>query len=76
MSALLNEPLRPTKPKEAAPEILSYRRALYERETLMLPDEPWNPAARLAQVRASLRALVDAAWPRRHSLPPTDRVCP
>ena len=52
MTALLNERLETTKSKESAPEVLSYRQRLYDRETLMLPNEPWNPAARLAQVRA------------------------
>ena len=32
--------------------VLSYRQRLYDRETLMLPNEPWNPAARLAQASA------------------------
>ena len=42
-SALHNKPLAPTRPKESAPEVLSYRQRLYDRETLMLPNEPWNP---------------------------------
>ena len=49
-SGLLNERPKATKSKESAPEVLSYRQRLYDRETLMLPSEPWNPAARLAQV--------------------------
>ncbi len=52
MSAPLNPKPPPGRPKEAGPEVLSYRRALYERDA-MLPNEPWNPAARLAQVRPS-----------------------
>ena len=44
-SALLNAPPQATKSKESAPEVLSYRQRLYDRETLMLPNEPWNPAA-------------------------------
>ena len=50
--ALLNQPPKATQSKESAPEVLSYRQRLYDRETLMLPNEPWNPAARLAQVRS------------------------
>ena len=53
MAALLNQPTKPAQSKESAPEIMSYRQRLYDRETLMLPNEPWNPAARLAQVRTS-----------------------
>ncbi len=59
-SGLLNERPKATQSKEAAPEVLSYRQRLYDRETLMLPNEPWNPAARLAQVRA--RARGTGAW--------------
>ena len=55
MSALLNAPLAPTKPREKAPEVLSYRQRLYDKETLMLPNESWNPAARLAQARRADR---------------------
>ena len=50
MSALINSKPSATVSKESAPEVLSYRQRLYDRETLMLPNEPWNPAARLAQV--------------------------
>jgi hypothetical protein len=57
MSALINKPLVPTKPSEKAPEVLSYRQRLYDRETLMLPNEPWNPSDRLSQVRTSAAKL-------------------
>ena len=49
-SGLLNTAPKATKSKESAPEVLSYRQRLYDRETLMLANEPWNPAQRLAQV--------------------------
>jgi hypothetical protein len=49
---------KPSKSKgESAPEVLSYRQRLYDRETLMLANEPWNPAQRLAQVRACCLGL-------------------
>jgi len=47
----------PTRPRASAPEMLSYRRALYERDPLP-PNEPWNPAARLAQMRENYDRLV------------------
>ena len=70
-SALINQPPKPTKSKESAPEVLSYRQRLYDRETLMLANEPWNPAQRLAQVcllllqRRGGGAVCMPARPRR-----------
>ena len=48
-SALLNAPMRKTVSKEKAPPIMKMRQRLYEPDTLMLPNEPWNPAARLLE---------------------------
>ena len=46
------EPPQKTPHKtEHAPPILSYRQRLYERDTLMVPSEPWNPKLRMEQVR-------------------------
>ena len=50
--------MQPTKSREHAPEVLSYRQRLYDRETLMMPNEPWNPAQRLAQMRDNYDKLV------------------
>ena len=66
MSALINSKPSATVSKESAPEVLSYRQRLYDRETLMLPNEPWNPAARLAQVSdAHVPPLTGAPHARR-----------
>ena len=50
-SALLNAPMRKTVSKEKAPPIMKMRQRLYEPDTLMLPNEPWNPAARLLEMQ-------------------------
>ena len=48
---MLEEPPKTTYSAEHAPPILSYRQRLYERDTLMISNEPWNPKLRMEQVR-------------------------
>lgn len=76
--ALLNQPPKATRSKESAPEVLSYRQRLYDRETLMLPNEPWDPAARLAQVRSRCHVWVwrACACGRARSLTCMPRLAP
>ena len=57
-SALFNQPMKRTVSNEAAPPIMKMRQRLYDNETMMVPNEPWNPAARLAQMRDSYDRLV------------------
>ncbi|KAL1514615.1 hypothetical protein AB1Y20_003709 [Prymnesium parvum] len=57
-SALFNAPMKPTKPKETAPQILTFRRRLYEPDSLMPANDQWNPAARLADMRDNYDRLI------------------
>jgi len=66
---MLEEPPKTTYSAEHAPPILSYRQRLYERDTLMISNEPWNPKLRMEQMRKNYdRLVVDlGASPRSRS---------
>ncbi|KAL3927471.1 MAG: hypothetical protein SGPRY_002809 [Prymnesium sp.] len=57
-NAIFNTPMKPTKPKQAALSVLSIRRRMYDNESLMIPNDQWNPATRLSQMRENYDRLV------------------
>eukprot|EP00965_Chrysotila_dentata_P089445 2953183-Pleurochrysis_carterae.AAC.2 len=78
-SGIFNEPMKVTKPTQAAPRILEMRQALYDRNSLMPERDHWNPAQRLANMRSNYENMLSelsTGGSARHSAGPATARLP